>query len=80
MVNPFISLALLQVCVQTYMWKKKEEEEETEKEAGSLPVGCLLSSFTDKGDGHVTALFSLDGFVQLLRQLLKMLDSSSHRL
>lgn len=36
------------------MWKKKEEEEETEKGAGSLPVGCLVSSFTDKGDGHVT--------------------------
>lgn len=24
-------------------------------------------------------LFSLDGFVQLLRQLLEMMDSSSHR-
>ena len=45
-----------------------------------LPVGCLLSSFTDKGDGHVTTLFSLDGSVQPLRQLLKMLDSGSHRL
>lgn len=37
------------------MWKKEKEEEETEEEAGSLPVGCLLSSFTDEGDGHVTA-------------------------
>jgi hypothetical protein len=36
------------------MWEKEKEEEETEKDAGSLPVGCLLSSFTDKGDGHVT--------------------------
>lgn len=34
--------------------QKKEREEEAEKEARSLPVGCLLSSFTDKGDGHVT--------------------------
>lgn len=39
-----------------------------------------LSSVTNEGDAHVRIVFSYDGLVQLLGQLLKTLDSCPHRL